>query len=140
LAFYTLWAGQGSESLDGAARSSTTSGRASGFFLAEGIISISTQLSRKMAALYEVSFHLFSNGNAFLSCGAWSLEEFRVMKYRLYLEPDEDGVLLRFVRLCLDAFPRGRTRTEATANIREASEGCLKSHRKYGDSLPPSIL
>jgi antitoxin HicB len=29
---------------------------------------------------------------------------------------------------------------EATANIREAIEGYLKSLRKHGDPLPPSIL
>lgn len=63
-----------------------------------------------------------------------------VVKYRVYLEPDEDGV---FVAIC-PALPgcvsQGRTRVEATENIREAIEGYLKSLRKHGDPLPPSIL
>jgi len=36
-------------------------------------------------------------------------------------------------------FP-GPTRMEATENIREAIEGYLKSLRKHGDPVPPSIL
>ena len=57
------------------------------------------------------------------------------MKFRVYLEPDEDGV---FVATC-PALPgcasQGRTRTEATENIHEAIEGYLKSLRKHGDRL-----
>jgi predicted RNase H-like HicB family nuclease len=41
------------------------------------------------------------------------------MKYRVYLEPDEDGV---FVATC------------------PALPGYLKSLRKHGDPVPPSIL
>jgi predicted RNase H-like HicB family nuclease len=63
------------------------------------------------------------------------------MKYRVYLEPDEDGV---FVAIC-PALPgcvsQGRTRVEAMDNIREAIEGYLLiSLRKHGDPLPPSII
>jgi antitoxin HicB len=35
---------------------------------------------------------------------------------------------------------QGRTRAEATENIREAIEGYLKSLRKHSDPSPPSIL
>jgi antitoxin HicB len=35
---------------------------------------------------------------------------------------------------------QGRTRVEAAENIREAIEGYLKSLRKHGDPIPPSIL
>jgi len=59
-----------------------------------------------------------------------------VMKYRVYLEPDQEGV---FVATC-PALPgcicQGQTRTEATANIREAIAGYLKSLRKHDDPLP----
>jgi len=62
------------------------------------------------------------------------------MKYRVYLEPDEDGV---FVAIC-PALPgcvsQGRTRGEATENLRDAIEGYLRSLRKHGDPLPPSTL
>ena len=35
---------------------------------------------------------------------------------------------------------QGNTRAEATENIREAIEGYLKSLKKHGDPVPPSIL
>ena len=64
-----------------------------------------------------------------------ALVECWVMKYRVYLEPDEDGI---FVATC-PALPRcisqGRTRAEAAGNIREAIEGYLKSLRKHGERL-----
>ena len=62
------------------------------------------------------------------------------MKYRIYLEPDEDGV---FVATCppLPGFiSQGRTRVEATQNIREAIEGYLESLRKHDEPVPPNIL
>jgi predicted RNase H-like HicB family nuclease len=62
------------------------------------------------------------------------------MKYRVYLEPDEDGV---FVATC-PAFPgcvsQGQTRAEAAANIREAVEAYIMSLKKHGDPVPPSIV
>ncbi len=69
-----------------------------------------------------------------------SLIKSGVMKYRVYLEPDEDGV---FVATCPGqpgCVSQGRTRAEANENIREAIKGYLKSFRKHGDPLPPSIL
>jgi antitoxin HicB len=47
--------------------------------------------------------------------------------------------LWRLVRLC-GCVSQGRTRAEATENIREAIEGYLKNLRKHGDPVPPSIL
>jgi len=35
---------------------------------------------------------------------------------------------------------QGRTRAEATENIRSAIEGYLKSLKKHDDPVPPSIL
>lgn len=63
-----------------------------------------------------------------------------VMKYRVYLEPDEDGVFVATCPVLPGCVSQGRTRTEATENIREAIEGYLKSLRKHGDPLLPSIL
>ena len=62
------------------------------------------------------------------------------MKYRVYLEPDGDGVFVATCPALPECVSQGRTRVEATANIREAIEGYLKSLRKHGDPLPPSIL
>ena len=63
-----------------------------------------------------------------------------VMKYRVYLEPDEDGVFVATCPALPGCVSQGRTRAEATENIREAIEGYLKSLRKHGDPLPPSIV
>jgi antitoxin HicB len=61
------------------------------------------------------------------------------MNYRVYLEQDEDGM---FVATC-PALPgcasQGSTRTEATANIREAIEAYLQSLKKHGEAVPTSI-
>ncbi len=61
------------------------------------------------------------------------------MKYRVLIEPDEDGV---FVAECPN-FPgcvsQGRTRSEALTNIHEAIEGYLASLKAHGDPIPPSI-
>ena len=42
-----------------------------------------------------------------------------------------------FVNICVS---QGRTRAEATGNVREAIEGYIKSLRKHGEPVPPSIL
>lgn len=57
------------------------------------------------------------------------------MKYRVYLERDEDGV---FVATCPTFVSQGQTRAEATANTREAIEGYLKSVLKHGEPVPQS--
>jgi predicted RNase H-like HicB family nuclease len=69
-----------------------------------------------------------------------ALVEYRVMKYRVYLEPDEDGVFVATCPALPGCVSQGRTRVEATSNIREAIEGYLKSLRKHGDPLPSSTL
>ncbi len=69
-----------------------------------------------------------------------ALVEYLVMKYRVYLEPDEDGIFVATCPALPGCVSQGRTRMEATANIREAIEGYLKSLQKHGDPLPPSIL
>jgi antitoxin HicB len=62
------------------------------------------------------------------------------MRYRVYLEPDEDGVFVATCPTLPGCVSQGQTRAEATANIREAIEGYLKSLKKHGDPVPPSIL
>ena len=62
------------------------------------------------------------------------------MRYRLYLEPDEDGVFVATCPTLPGCVSQGRTRTEAAENIREAIEGYLKSLKKHGDPVPPGIL
>src|ERR1017187_5699416 len=62
------------------------------------------------------------------------------MRYRVYLEPDEDGVFVATCPALPGCVSQGLTRIEAMDNIREAIEGYLKSLRKHGDPLPPGIL
>jgi predicted RNase H-like HicB family nuclease len=62
------------------------------------------------------------------------------MRYRVYLEPDEDGMFVATCPTLPGCVSQGQTRAEATANIREAIEGYLKSLKKHGDPVPPSIF
>ena len=62
------------------------------------------------------------------------------MRYRVYLEQDEDGVFVADCPALPGCVSQGRTRAEATENIREAIEGYLKSLDKHGDPVPPSIF
>ena len=61
------------------------------------------------------------------------------MKYRTFIEQDEDG---KFVATC-PALPgcvsQGDTRAEARANVADAIRGYLESLRKHGESIPPPI-
>lgn len=61
------------------------------------------------------------------------------MRYRVYLEQDEDGVFVASCPSLPGCISQGHTRAEATENIREAIECYLKSLRKHGDPVPPSI-
>ena len=49
------------------------------------------------------------------------------MKYRVYLEPDEDGAFFATCQSLLGCVSQGLTRTEATNNIREAIAAYLIS-------------
>ena len=62
------------------------------------------------------------------------------MKYRVYLEQDEDGVFVASCPALPGCVSQGETRREATENIHEAIEGYLKSLQKHGDPAPPSIF
>jgi len=62
------------------------------------------------------------------------------MKYRVLFEQDEDGVFVATCPSLPGCISQGKTRAEATANIREAMEGYLASLAKHGDPVPPSIL
>ncbi len=61
------------------------------------------------------------------------------MKYRVYFEQDEDGVFVATCPSLPGCISQGKSRAEASENIREAIEGYLQSLRKHGDPVPPSI-
>ena len=58
------------------------------------------------------------------------------MKYQVYLAQDENGVFVATCPTLPGCVSQGQTRAEATANIREAIEGYLKSLVKHGDPVP----
>jgi predicted RNase H-like HicB family nuclease len=60
------------------------------------------------------------------------------MKYRVYLEQDEDGTFVATCPTLPGCVSQGQTRAEAATNIREAIEGYLKSLIKHGDPVPRS--
>ncbi len=62
------------------------------------------------------------------------------MKYRVYLEPDEDGIFVATCPALPGCVSQGSTRSQATENIKEAIEAYLMSLRRHGDPIPPSIL
>lgn len=61
------------------------------------------------------------------------------MKYRVFIEQDEDGVFVAEVPALPGCISQGRTRTEALANIHEAVLLYLESLEEHGDALPPPI-
>ncbi len=62
------------------------------------------------------------------------------MKFRIYLEPDEDGIFVATCPALPGCISQGKTRGEATDNIKEAIEGYLRSLATHGDPIPPSIF
>jgi predicted RNase H-like HicB family nuclease len=66
-----------------------------------------------------------------------SWEEF--MKYRVLIEQDEDGVFVAEVPSLPGCISQGQTRSEATANIKEAISLYLESLAAHNDPVPPPI-
>ena len=58
-------------------------------------------------------------------------------KYRVVIEPDEDGVYVVEVPSLPGCISQGRTRAEAIDNIREAIIVYLESLDAHGDLVPP---
>jgi predicted RNase H-like HicB family nuclease len=61
------------------------------------------------------------------------------MKYRVLIQPDEDGVYVAECPSLPGCVSQGETREEAVANIQEAIEGYLESLKAHGDPIPPAI-
>ncbi len=61
------------------------------------------------------------------------------MKYRVLIEPDEDGVFVAHVPALPGCVSQGSSREEALANIREAIAGYLDSLRAHDEPIPPAI-
>lgn len=61
------------------------------------------------------------------------------MKFRVLVEPDEEGVFVAQVPSLPGCISQGATREEALRNIREAVAGYIESLRARREPIPPSI-
>ncbi len=62
-----------------------------------------------------------------------------VLKYRVIIEQDEDGMLVAECPSLPGCISQGKTRAEALANATDAIQGYLTSLAKHGEPVPPSI-
>ena len=58
------------------------------------------------------------------------------MKFRVIIEPDEDGVFVAECPSLPGCISQGATRPEAVANIRDAISGYLASLAKHDEPVP----
>ena len=61
------------------------------------------------------------------------------MKFRVRIEPDEDGVFVAEVPSLPGCVTQGSTREEAVHNAQEAIAVYLESLKAHGEPIPPSI-
>ncbi|HXI85106.1 MAG TPA: type II toxin-antitoxin system HicB family antitoxin [Verrucomicrobiae bacterium] len=61
------------------------------------------------------------------------------MRFRVIIEPDEDGVFVAECPALPGCVSEGKTREEAMANIRDAIQGYLQSLEKHGEPIPGGI-
>lgn len=61
------------------------------------------------------------------------------MKYRIYIEQDDDGIFVADVPSLPGCISQGKSRNEAVENIKEAIEGYLESLKKHNEPIPPPI-
>ena len=61
------------------------------------------------------------------------------MKYRVLIEPDEDGVFVAEVPSLPGCISQGRTREQAIKNIKEAIALYLESLEAHDEPIPPPI-
>jgi len=61
------------------------------------------------------------------------------MKYRVIIEQDEDGMFIVECPGLPGCISRGKTRSEALENIKDAIAGYLASLRKHDEPIPPPI-
>jgi predicted RNase H-like HicB family nuclease len=61
------------------------------------------------------------------------------MKYRVLIEPDEDGVFVAQVPSLPGCVSQGPTRAEALSNVHEAIAAYLESLKAHDEPIPPPI-
>ncbi len=58
------------------------------------------------------------------------------MKFRVLIEPDEDGIFVAECPTLPGCISQGETREAAVRNIRDAIAGYLTSLEKHGEAVP----
>lgn len=61
------------------------------------------------------------------------------MKFRVFIEKDEDGMFVAECSSLPGCISQGKTRQEALANLKDAAKGYLYSLKKHKEPIPPSI-
>ncbi len=61
------------------------------------------------------------------------------MKYRIFIEKDEDGVFVAECPSLPGCISQGQTRAEAVDNIQDAIKGYIESLKKHDEPVPPAI-
>ncbi len=61
------------------------------------------------------------------------------MKFRILIEPDEDGVFVAECPTLPGCVSQGATREEAVTNVKDAIRGYLQSLEKHDEAVPPPI-
>ncbi len=61
------------------------------------------------------------------------------MRFRVFIEQDEDGVYVASVPELPGCISQGSTRKEVLTNIRDALQGYLFSLKKHNEPIPFSI-
>ena len=61
------------------------------------------------------------------------------MKYRVLLQPDEDGQFVGEVPALPGCISQGKSREEALRNVKEVIALYLGSLQAHGDAVPPPI-
>ena len=74
-----------------------------------------------------------------VSWGVPSEAEEALMKFRIIVEPGEDGVFVATVPSLPGCVSQGPTRDEALGNVRAAIDGYVESLCERNEPIPPSI-
>ena len=61
------------------------------------------------------------------------------MRYRIFIEQDEDGMFVAECPSLPGCISQGNTRKIAICNIHDAIKGYLESLKKHNEPIPPSI-
>jgi predicted RNase H-like HicB family nuclease len=63
----------------------------------------------------------------------------KTMKFRVIVQPDEDGIFVAECPTLPGCISQGNTRSEAITNIKDAIQGYLASINKHGEPIPSPI-